>query len=128
MKIYIACRHDMWTFTLLEEHNGNLEFCSLGNSQIKYPFFFPLFLHGFSSSWMCRAICFFHPLAGCEEVPLHHCMPPRPSPKNTQSLLDSLLHPGELGAPGWSWGRRVSGDNCSMAWQAGWQEACQPCL
>lgn len=55
--------------TLLEEHNGNLEFCSLGNSQVKYPLSFLLFLHGLPSSWTCRAVCFFHPLAGCGEAP-----------------------------------------------------------
>lgn len=30
----------MLTFTLLEEHSENLEFCSPGNSQVKHPFFY----------------------------------------------------------------------------------------
>lgn len=75
--------------TLLEEHNGNLEFCSLGNSQVKYPLSFLLFLHGLPSSWMRRAVWFFSPSSRMWRspskirmaVPLPHCMPPGPNPK-----------------------------------------------
>lgn len=82
----------MWAFTLLEEHNGNLEFCSLGNSQIKYPIFF-----SFVSPWTPKLLdvqscLFFSPSSRMWRipsrirdprmaVPLRHCMPPRPSPK-----------------------------------------------
>lgn len=50
------------------------------------PSFFPLFLHGLPSSWTCRAVCFFHPLAGCGESP------PKSETPEWQSLCFIACH------------------------------------
>lgn len=130
----------MWTFTLLEEHSGNLEFCSPGNSHVKYLIFLSFTSPRTPSSCKHRAVCIPYPLAGCGEAPLEIRDPRAANPLcfgTYHQALPELDPAGFTAAPwgpwspsssGWGWGRQVLGANCSMAWHAGWQEVRHPCL
>lgn len=130
----------MWTFTLLEEHSENLEFCSPGNSQVKHPFFISS-----ASPWTPKLLdmqsCLYPLPSGRARGSPSEIRDPRAAkPLCFGTYHQALQEPDPVGfaaAPwgpwspsssGWGWGGQVFGAHCSTAWQAGWQEAGHPCL
>lgn len=125
----------MWTFTLLEEHSGNLEFCSPGNSHVKSHLSFlcfPMDSQALGSTelsvphtcWQGEQKALWNQRPQSGKAPL---LWPLPEP-DPAGFTAASWGPWNPSSSGWGWGRQVLGANCSMAWHAGWQEVRHPCL